>query len=144
MPKAMSNPLSILANDTIRILSKDGQYVSSYIEAIVNPGAICVFDMSIKVDEGDYIERNLPGGKTEKYQIHEVKYTSKFMTIPATYEFIVRNINAIPLPASSTNNVYHLHGPNSRVYNQSNDQSLNIVSQNSDQLFNALRDAIKK
>lgn len=130
-------------NDTIRIIKKDGTVLPTEIKAMVdNKGLIHIHDIQIDIAEGDFIERFLPNNKTEKYLILDTRYHNAFYGIPARFECKVEKVTAIKSQNNSST-VYHISGNNSRVYNNSIDQSSNILNVNTEKLFSELRQVIQ-
>jgi len=136
------NPFEQFQTDTIRIISKDGSNTSADLKAHVTPGTIGLYDLSVDVLEGDFVERDLPNNRTERYQIFEANYHDKFSVIPAHYILKVRKTTAIS-SVPNTKTVYNLHGNNSRVYHNSQDQSNNVMNEANDNVFSLLKQIIE-
>lgn len=136
---------SNLESDTIRVIKADGLQLLKEYKAIVSKNAIQTFDVSIDVEEGDFIERLLSNGKTEKYLISESQYNEGMPpTIPPFYKFKVSNLKSIPISSCvAANNVYHVSGNNARVLNNSVDHSSNVVNISNDKMFQELRALIE-
>jgi len=136
---------SDLENDTIRVIKADGRELSKEYKAVVSKNDIQTFDVSIDVEEGDFIERLLSNGKTEKYLVSESQYSEGIPpAIPPFYKFKVSNVNSIrnASPAAATH-VYHVSGNNARVLNNSVDHSSNVVNITNDKIFEELRALIE-
>lgn len=135
---------SDLENDKIRVIKADGQQSSKEYKCTVSKNGIQTFDVSIDVEEGDFIERLLSNGKTEKYLVSESQYSEGMPpTIPPFYEFKVSNVKSIPNASPAATNVYHVSGNNARVLNHSVDHSSNVVNINNDKVFEELRALIE-
>ncbi|TCC98802.1 hypothetical protein [Pedobacter hiemivivus] len=136
---------SDLENDTIRVIKADGQQLPKEYKAVVNRNDIQTFDVSIDVEEGDFIERLLSNGKAEKYLVSESQYSEGMPpAIPPFYKFKVSNIKSIPTASSvASTNVYHVSGNNARVLNNSVDHSSNVVNISNDKMFEELRALIE-
>jgi len=136
---------SDLENDTIRVIKADGQQLPNEYKCVVSKNGIQTFDVSIDVEEGDFIERLLSNGKIEKYLVSESQYSEGMPpTIPPFYKFKVSNVKSVPnaSPAGATT-VYHVSGNNARVLNHSVDHSSNIVNISNDKMFEELRALIE-
>lgn len=137
----MGNPFEQFQTDTIRIISKDGNNTSANLKAHVTPVKISLYDLSVDIFEGDFVERDLPNNRAERYEILEANYHDKFQVIPAHYILKVRKTTAIK-PSNQTKTVYNLHGNNSRVYNHSQDHSSNIINESNNNVFNQLKQVV--
>jgi hypothetical protein len=135
------NPFEQFQTDIIRVISKETGNVSSDLKAHVTPGTINTYDLSAEIIEGDFIERDLPNNRKESYLVLEANYHDKFAVIPAHYVLKVRKTTAISLPTHSQT-VYNLHGNNSRVYHNSQDQSNNVVNEANADVFKVLTELI--
>lgn len=88
----MSNPFEVFENDVIKVVSKANDSISKEINAIVAKDTITINSDEVDVVEGDRIERYLPNGRVEKYEVVRSDFKAKFMTIPASYTLKVRKI----------------------------------------------------
>jgi len=88
----MSNPFEQFQNDIIRIVSKANNTTSRNVKANVIKDSINVYDLEIDIVEGDTIERDLPNGRIEKYQVVRSDFKQKLLVIPAHYTLTVRKI----------------------------------------------------
>ena len=127
-------------NDKIRVINSQGDIVVDEIKAHVQPDKIDIHNGKINIKEGDYIERLLPNGNTEKYLVLDAAYHASFHAIPERYECIVEKVTS--LPKKNSNTVYHFNGNNSRVYNNSIDNSNNILNFSNEELFKNLQEVI--
>lgn len=137
----MPNPFEQFHNDIIRIISKNGSHTSIDLKANVTPGTINIYDVDIDIVEGDIVERDLPKGRIETYEVIEANYKQKFSAFPAHYNLKVRKTTAIK-PALPVKNIFNLTG-NARVYQHSTDNSINNINQNPNDIFNELREFIE-
>jgi len=127
-----------MMNDRIAVVKRDGQRYDN-LRGVVERTSIIFDDVHIPLDEGDHIERQLPGGRTELYEVLESGFTSGGGGIPDFYNAKVRKTTSrLPVPGSPTH--VTVTGPNARVNLGSIDSSTNIVSQPavSDHVFRAL------
>ncbi len=119
--------LSDILTETFRLVKADASVVEDLRTSPVSDGLCVIIRPEIDFEEGDTLERALPSGRTEQFEILEVRYFSEIHGLPAHYQLNVRNVrNREPAPAPSTV-TYNLHGPNSRVNHHSTDRSSNVV-----------------
>ena len=90
----MNNPFEELCNEKIVIERKDKERLGPF-KAAFGKGQFTVWDGSIEVDDGDFIDRPLPNGKAERYDIVEVHYSHQFHDIPAHVDMKVRKQGAL-------------------------------------------------
>ena len=138
------HPLSLFANDTIKLIKKDGSEIEN-IKAQVQPKVILVYDISICFDEGDIITRELPNKKVEYYRIVNPIYDNGFKSIPPFYKLEVEKTTALPKTKTPSvkiiNNINASEG--SKVLVAAVDNSVNITSQDLS-VFDELIEAVKK
>lgn len=137
------HPLSLFANDTIKLIKKDGSEIEN-IKAQVQPKFILVYDVSICFDEGDIITRELPNKKVEYYRVVNPIYDNGFKSIPPFYKLEVEKTTALPKTKTPSvkiiNNINASEG--SKVLVAAVDNSVNIISQDLS-VFDKLIDAVK-
>jgi hypothetical protein len=127
--------------DTVALVKSDGQRIES-IRANVQPNKIFIADGNVPLEEGDVLERALPNGLTERYEILDRGYYGAFGGTAAHYQAKVQKETARKIRHSATT-IYNVTGPNARVNVQSTDASTNVVSVNSAQLFEQLAEALR-
>jgi hypothetical protein len=88
------NPFANLCNEEIHIRHKDGRQ-SGPLKVVFGKGTFTIFDGSLDVSEGDCVDRPLPNGKAERYDVVRVEYTHKFHSIPAHIDLTVRKQGAL-------------------------------------------------
>ncbi|MGJ1323937.1 hypothetical protein ACR780_14715 [Sphingobacterium faecium] len=79
------------------------------------------------MEDGDYLERELPGKRIEKFTVKNNGYQPEGRISPERYECVVTKGNTLDRETHSSI-TYNLHGNNSRVYNNSVDNSSNVIS----------------
>lgn len=104
---------------------------------------IHVKDITILIEEGDFIERILPSGITERYLINNVDC----INIPKNpnfshYEIYARKVTE-GIEEKSSSIVYYINHVSGRVNINSNDNSFNQQSTVVRRVFSELRDVIK-
>ena len=120
-------------NDKIRIVKANTGEISDEIKARVDSrkNIIYVYCNHIPhdwhIEDGDYLERELPGDRVEKFTILDKGYQSAGRIAPERYECLVTKGNTFSKELYSSV-TYNLHGDNSRVYNNSVDNSKNVIS----------------
>jgi hypothetical protein len=118
------NPFEHLCNEQIHIRHKDGRE-SGPLKTVFGKGKFTVFDGSLVVTEGDLIDRPLPNGKAERYDVINVEYTHQFHQIPAHVDLSVRKQGAlVPFTKGKTVNI-NIH--NSQGFQVGDHNTQNIV-----------------
>ena len=123
---------SDLMKDKISIIKSNGE-VFKDIQASVQKKKTFINRSDILIETGDLIKRNMSNGATEIYKVVDPGFHESFDDIPAGYQIIHENIG-LPkvekvMPSIST---YNLNGNNTRVNNNSTDNSTNIININKD------------
>jgi hypothetical protein len=124
----------------VTLIKPDGKKFEN-IPAQVQPTQISIHDITIPIEEGDTISRDLPNGLNERYLVLDRGFHDAFQAIPARYVTSVRKESAIPARQPSSN-VYNFHGGNSRVNINSNDSSVNIIQMTNEELFKQIKKII--
>lgn len=122
--------LNSLLNDTVTLLKKDG---SSYenIRASIQKNKIFINQSDIYIESGDLIRRRMSNGGEETYEVIDPGFHESFHSIPAGYQMDVKKLG-LPEAASAIQNItYNVNGSNNRINQNSTDNSVNIVSVNS-------------
>jgi len=130
-----------MKRDTVTLIKRDGKTYDG-IRANVQTAKIFTANADAPVEEGDTILRVLPNGLEERYIVLDRGYYSESAGWPARYQIKVRKetvLDAQPSPQVT----YNLHGPNSRVNNQSVDFSTNTVTLGPENVFVELKRAIE-
>ncbi|MDR2275345.1 MAG: hypothetical protein LBF27_30840 [Sphingobacterium sp.] len=120
-------------NDKIRIVKASTGEISTEIKARVDSRNNIIYiyfqhlPVNWHVEDGDYLQRELPGNKIEKFTIKNNGYQPAGRISPERYECVVTKGDTFDREAYSSI-TYNLHGDNSRVYNNSVDNSSNVIS----------------
>lgn len=118
--------LKDLMNDVVSVLKPDGQRFDS-IRSVVERDSVIFDDVHIPLEEGDQIERQLPGGRTELYEVLDSGFTRGGGGIPDFYHAKVRKTTSrLPQHRASTTHVT-VTGHNARVNMGGIDASTNVV-----------------
>lgn len=134
--------LSNMLREQVSLIKKDGRVVDK-IKAAVTPGLITMADASLPIEEGDTIERVLPNGITERYNVVDTGFHAQFHSIPAHYQTRVEKQTGRPAQQASPV-IYNVTGANARVVVQSTDNSTNVVSTAPAELFELMAVAIRQ
>ncbi|USK69187.1 hypothetical protein [Peribacillus asahii] len=125
------------------VLQKQNGETMENIKAIVQPDMIFINDSSLPIEEGDHFIRKLPNGLRETYLVLDRGFYDSGYGIKAHYQCEVQKVTTRELEQPKQV-IYNLYGANSRVNNNSTDQSINIVEMSSDDLFDEIRKALKE
>jgi hypothetical protein len=131
-----------LMNDIICVVKPDGRRFDS-IRSVVSRDTIVFDDVKVPLEEGDFVERRLPSGITEVFEVVDRGFFSGQGGIPDHYQAKVRKTTSPPPLYQRAINI-HVTGSNPRVNLGSTDNSTNIVhSPDTAALFRELTDIIK-
>lgn len=83
------NPFEKLCRDTIVIRHHDGR-TTGPLNATFSSDTFRIFDDQLDVSEGDLIDRPLPNGKAERYDILHVEFSRGLQSIPPSYALRVQ------------------------------------------------------
>ncbi len=110
------------------------------VETLFDANRLVVEDTSKCIEEGDIIERSLPNGKKEKYEIEDCSFYNNMGTFPSHYEITVRKItNRISQPKETVVNHIHISDVE-KVNIQSTDNSNNYyLNSNDKELMKTLK-----
>lgn len=84
--------LSSFPKSTISIVNRDGDVLYQNIKAVFADNTFLIEDIKLIFEEGDIIEKMLPNGKSERYEILETGFTEGLSSIPAHFQTKVRKI----------------------------------------------------
>lgn len=131
-------------NDTIKIIKKDGETIEG-VRAGVQSKMILLSDVSIPIETGDVISRELPSGVEERFIVTDPGYSAGAGPIKPHYQIKYKTENSIAETGSRSNTViYNVSGQNSRVNVNSQDNSINQINNAPSELFDAIRDILSK
>ncbi|MBW5840068.1 hypothetical protein [Yersinia enterocolitica] len=147
-------PFSSMMRDKLTLIKQDGTRTSG-IKGSVQKKKIFIHRGDLHIEEGDEIEREMPGNSKETYIVLEPGFHQGLAGIPAGYQMDVTRktsvASSVPLspPQSSpvhVSNTYNFHGANSRVNNNSTDNSYNYTgsSENLKEIFDFIASARKE
>ena len=81
-----------LMTDTVAIIKTDGRRFDG-VKASVQTKRIMTMNVSNAIEAGDIIERVLPNGVTERFEIIEANFQAEFHAIPARYSLSYRRLH---------------------------------------------------
>jgi hypothetical protein len=117
-----------MMNDVISVLKPDGRRFDR-LKSVVERDAIIFDDVNVPLEEGDHIERQLPGGRTELYEVLDSGFNRGGGGIPDFYHAKVRKTTSrLPRHGAGTTTHVTMTGPNARLNVGSVDASTNIVN----------------
>ncbi len=134
--------LSDHLNEKVILIKQNGDKIEN-IRANVQPKKIFIADSSVPIEEGDFIQRELPNGLIEIYFVEDRGFFSSIGGIEAHYQVSVRKESSQKKPTNQSI-VYNLNGPNVRFNINSHDSSVNIANLTPENLFEELKNVIKK
>jgi hypothetical protein len=138
--------LTRMMKDKIKVLKADGQE-SEDLSASVQSKGIYLMSSAVLIEPNDLIQRKMSNGGTETFQVIDPGFQEAIgRNMPAHYQMKVKKLG-LPETEQAINSItYNLNGNNTRVNNQSTDNSTNVVNNNNDiaEHISLLRDEIKR
>lgn len=136
---------SSLMRDTVSILKTTGEQIEN-IKASVQRKKTFIQRSDILIETGDLIQRTMSNGATETYEVIDPGFHEGLGGIPAGYQIVHKNLGLPEAEKAIQSITYNLNGNNSRVNNNSTDNSTNVVNINNDvaEHISMLRDEIKR
>src|SRR5688500_16469793 len=127
------NPFSELCNDTIYIRHGDGR-ATGPLKSAFSQNKFTIFDPTLDVSEGDIVERPLPNGKAERYDVVHVHYSQGLHAIPPSYELQVRKQGSL----------VQFHKPSVTNISISNSQGFQVGDHNTQNIVDAFKQVIER
>ncbi len=127
----------------VNIIKQDGTIIKD-VKALVSSNQVTIDDSKISIVEGDTIERSLPNGDKEFFQVTDRGFFKGMGGIPDHYQVKFQKITCLPKnhPVHTINN-YHISG-SERVNIHSIDQSETYhISLSNDEIFDEILDIAK-
>ncbi len=112
--------------DTISIVKPDGRRFDK-IKSAVTRNVVHFDDVSVPLEEGDFIERVLPNGMKEVYEVVDRGYYSGGGGIPDHYQARVQKTTTPPSRYQQAITHINISGTNARLNLGSTDNSTNVV-----------------
>ncbi|XPF94868.1 hypothetical protein ACM9HF_02330 [Colwellia sp. RE-S-Sl-9] len=138
-------PFSSLMKDKVSVLKSNGEIFKD-IQASVQTKKTFIQRSDILIETGDLIQRTMSNGATETYEVVDPGFHEGLGGIPAGYQIVHKNLGLPEAEKAIQSITYNLNGNNTRVNNNSTDNSTNVVNINNDiaEHISMLRDEIKK
>jgi hypothetical protein len=129
-------------NDRVKVTKKDGRTFDS-VPALVQRGQVQFANTDVPIDDGDRIERALPGNSVERLVVTDAGYTRGIAGLADFYLSSVRREGDVAAergnPQQTTINVT---GDLSRINVNSIDASSNVVTVETTTVFKSMRDSL--
>lgn len=119
-------PFSELMNDTIDILKSDGTEVAGR-KASVQKNKIFMEADGLLIEPGDLILRRMSNGAKETYRVIDPGFHEDFHQIKAHYQMDVHKLGMPEAKSAVQNITYNVSGNNTRINQNSVDNSTNVV-----------------
>ena len=125
--------------DIVAVKHRDGTNHDN-IRALVDSNKIFINDVTIPISIGDWITRKLPSGQEETYIVTDYHLYSGGHTIPDFYEISYEReeLRTHRVQPRSVN-VNVESSPQARVTLNSTDQSVNVIGNQNEEVFEQLR-----
>lgn len=127
-----------LLRDIVTVVNCGGRVEN--VKASVQKKKIFIDNVSIPIEIGDSIERQLPDGRTEVMQVTDVHQSGGGLSIPAFYEIEYERQSARPKRARRSGvNVTVSDSVQPHININSTDQSVNVIQSQPHQVFDEIR-----
>lgn len=132
--------------ETLKIIKPNGNEIENVI-GLVSMGKkkITIEDVSLDIEEGDTIVRDLPNGKQEHFTVVDPGFARGMGShIPDHYNVSIERISKLPKANTHGSGYITVVNEGGRVNINSTDNSINIqVSNDTERLFNELTAALE-
>jgi hypothetical protein len=118
-----------LMTDKVTLLKRSGEQHNE-ISASVQAGKIFIQRADILIEAGDLISRSMSNGAKETFEVLDPGFHERFHGIPAGYQMHVKKLGIPEASAAIQHITYNFTGDNSRINNNSIDNSINITTHN--------------
>lgn len=99
------SPFKQLCKDTIVIRHQDGR-TTGPLKAAFSADTFRIFDDQLDVSEGDIVDRPLPNGKAERYDILHVEFSQGLHAIPPSFALhIQKQGSLVPFKEQPVTNI---------------------------------------
>lgn len=132
-----------LLKDKVNLIKLDGRLFEN-ISASVQKGKIFFSDAFLPIEEGDKIERKLPNKLTETFIVVDRGYYEGIGGVSAHYQTKVVRESEYKSKNESKNINYNIQSDNSRININSVDNSLNISTSTTTNVFEDIKSTLKK
>jgi len=118
-----------LMTDKVTLLKRSGEQHND-ISASVQTEKIFIQRADILIDAGDLISRSMSNGAKETFEVLDPGFHERFHGIPAGYQMRVKKLGIPEAIAAIQHITYNITCDNSRINNNSVDNSINITTYN--------------
>ena len=126
-------------NDIVTVIDQAGT-TRGQIKAVVDKNRIITQDVSLLIEEGDTIERDLPHGRKETFSVTHVQFHRSLGRIKDFYEITTGNPNSVANRPGALGVSVHVTGsPHTRVNLNSVDNSSNVSNTQAHEVFHRTR-----
>jgi hypothetical protein len=138
--------LQAMTNNPFMLVKNDGRKIG--FRGLLTQQALTTFEHNLMVEDGDIVERTLPNGTLERFQVMDTGFHPGLSGAVGPHfkmkmQKLGTPISALRASAETVTNIYNVHGPNARVNLQSIDSSSNIANIGETELFDKIRSAIE-
>ena len=138
--------LQSMTNHPFTLVKNNGQRVE--FRGLLSKTTLTTFNHTLKVEEGDVVERTLPNGMLERFEVLDTGYHPGMSgAISPNYQMKVQKIgtpiSSLSASVGKVTHIYNVSGPNARVNLHSVDSSSNIANIGETELFDKMRSAIE-
>lgn len=117
-----------LLTDIIQVVKKQTGEEIDGIRASVQRDRIFIEGNKPLIEAGDLVNHSMSNGAKETYEVIDPGFHEKFHGIPAGYQMHVKKLGIPEAKIALKSVTYNLYGNNSRVNQNSNDNSINVTS----------------
>jgi hypothetical protein len=138
--------LQSMTNNPFTLVKNDGQKIE--FRGLLTSPNLTTFNHNLQVEDGDTVERTLPNGTLERFQVMDTGFHPGLSGAVGPHfkmkvQKLGRPISTLRASADNVTNIYNVRGPNARVNLQSVDSSSNIANIGETELFDKIRSAIE-
>jgi hypothetical protein len=135
-----------MTNNPFTLVKNDGR--KTEFRGLLSQKTLTTFNHNLLVEDGDIVERTLPNGTVERFQVMDTGFQAGLHgAIGPHFQMKIQKLgtptSSFRAPAGNVTNIYNVHGPNARVNLQSVDSSSNIANIGEKELFDKIRSAIE-
>jgi hypothetical protein len=129
--------------DIVNIHKEDGRKFNK-IKACVQTNVILIDDVSIPIEIGDMIARQLPSGVEEVYVVDDPGYQAGLGPVKAHYQIKAHRKGSEKSQSAAKTITYNISGNHTKVNINSQDFSTNITNAAPEAIFTELRNLLEK
>jgi hypothetical protein len=108
------NPFKALPHENLILIKPNGERLP--FRALWSEGCVTVHNANFRADVGDKIERRLPNGNIENYEVAKVRFEKGLRPIPDAYHIDIRDLAHRPAAPMPTPHVIHDHSTNYNIH----------------------------